>query len=1255
MRCGPKGRHKRSKSAVSDIIGNLLILGITVVLFSSVLISVMNLPGPQKQTYADFSYEQPLFYGADGGTPYVMINVTMGGGQILNNEDVIVVLFINDNPLRLTLLQGGVGPSWVTGETWRYKATGVLPDDKLEISIIDNTNNNIVWQTSLVTGVINQEYAPIITERGIVQFPLYQNSLITFYCKVVDFNSNLNLNSVYVDLSGLGLSGVKYKLTYDPGNGTFRSASGVVKADLNWNGKTVRFNATDTTNLEGFVDYTVVVFKDEKGNGTIGGGGGPPGNIDYSALQGFNIFELNDWIENAFNATPRRIFAYTESVAVVVVSKYLVNTQNENLFQVINGTTKLPYSAVSTPNVKFVPYLYVSGYYVYLATFNTTNLPYMSSYYYVTASLKDNWVPNNQFVMNDMIFVAVPGGSQTPTYPVFRTYKDSAYTIPCSDFTTYDPTNNVIYVEILNYNGNAWDPYTGDVEIRDFFWNAQLKKAPAYDATNTPLSKWNGPVSNLWQIIQQAPPGKYRFAINLNNVTDGKSWIPGKNAYALRYDMFKAGTEKSLLSKIINITAPSIKLDITIGSQPTGNARFATANALYYYENENQWYPPQLLETGSTDKKYYSPTVFLVRAGDMNGDNKTDLVAVLQDGSTDIIYLYVYYNFQSSFGGGWIKSQIAILSSIPTDIAIGNIDFDNDADVVLSYATTGILHIYRNDGAWTRTSVSLSGVQKVILADMDPAGTAGNDPSRSQDIIVSRTGGTITVLKNQFGNGVTWVQQSLSSTGTALIDFWAQAEYNVTGTVTNNYLSTTSPIQDDGVYEQIRENITYRYAQTFPTLKGPNNEVSDELVQLRYRDDIVPIESAFTVNAGSTAEVIAWDSTGLQDDLVPFKVTLKVRYMTDEAYGTTGDYLIWTNKTGAVINTIQIENTSGAWVEREFNMTPYAGTLASALTTAKLNITNTNTNGAAINFDYWWINVTWKTGDSLEHIWQFTLNPASSGNHQFQVYALRSPSIDGDNFVFYYSTSIAGPWTQITSATIGTSLPMQPYTGSIPGTVSGTVYIRVKDLGGVTTSSPDPNYIRIGQMKILTTVSSTAIGSSILAINVADMDQDGDLDILAVGMKTGNRGQAYVLYNGPGDIFLPSNIVAVSSADAQLYTARSITGGKYFSPYGKAYLDIAVCTSSKILFINQTEKSTRTYSGLLSFSFSNTYGNFMKMVGADIDGNGRDDLIAYTDSGYLLVYANYLGRQSASGWQIYVVDNLGAGMVNDVDVSKFAP
>ena len=49
-----KRKHWK-KHGVSEVVGNLLILGITVTLFSSIMIFVSTMPAPSEEVYTDFA------------------------------------------------------------------------------------------------------------------------------------------------------------------------------------------------------------------------------------------------------------------------------------------------------------------------------------------------------------------------------------------------------------------------------------------------------------------------------------------------------------------------------------------------------------------------------------------------------------------------------------------------------------------------------------------------------------------------------------------------------------------------------------------------------------------------------------------------------------------------------------------------------------------------------------------------------------------------------------------------------------------------------------------------------------------------------------------------------------------------------------------------------------------------------------------------------------------------------------------------
>ncbi|MCU0862083.1 MAG: type IV pilin, partial [Methanomassiliicoccales archaeon] len=90
---------RKSRKGVSDIIGNILILGITVTLFSSIMMFVVSMPAPNEGAYADFTPSVRYIEGS----PYdiIQINMTHKGGQEL--QDTTTNIYLDVNGTRYTL------------------------------------------------------------------------------------------------------------------------------------------------------------------------------------------------------------------------------------------------------------------------------------------------------------------------------------------------------------------------------------------------------------------------------------------------------------------------------------------------------------------------------------------------------------------------------------------------------------------------------------------------------------------------------------------------------------------------------------------------------------------------------------------------------------------------------------------------------------------------------------------------------------------------------------------------------------------------------------------------------------------------------------------------------------------------------------------------------------------------------------------------------------------------------------------------
>lgn len=1232
------------RHGVSEVVGNILILAITVTLFSSIMYFVTSMPVPNGEVYADFSTN--LIYDEQTG---MIINITHIGGQVLKDYRTAIYLFIDGSPRTLKFADGGLGSEWKPGDTFSYTLSGVGNNTSVSIMIVDVEANSVIFD-SILKGH-QTTFAPVIKSRGLIKYgtlpgsQYYSGDLVQFYAEVYDYDGDLNYSGVYVNATSIG-SGIIF-LSYDSSLGIFVSSP--LFAELSWNGKVVTVFASDMAGRISSARLTLSVTSTSGGGGGTGGGGGPPGNLDYGVFQGFAFFEWTDWEANRFLATPRNIFERGEVIVVVVASKYLVNLQNDNTIYVLNETTKLPYYAVSTPNNQFESYDIVSGYYTYNCSINTALLPDISSYYLVSIKLKDNWNPNHVFQANGRIYVYNDAAHSEPGNPKILTFLDPEFRIQSNEFTTYDPDSNKIYVEIRNNVGADWDPYTGDVEIRDYFWNFYVKGAPKYVESATGAVDWNGPVSNLWQVKNEScpPPGVYRFVINLGNATTGSPWLPGENAYILRYDMFKAGPEKYLLTKTIYIEAPQNKLDIVVGGEPSFAARFAQHSSLYFYPNDNYWSPAQLIEI-SSDKQTDPPIVYIVRTGDVDGDGDTDIIAVLE--TDDNYFIVSYINDE----GSWTKSIVALLpeNEEPVGMDLGNIDYDNDLDIVVSY--DNIVYLYRNDGAWSRSTVATSNyLNYVFVKDMDPPDTPGNDPSRSLDIVVGRSDGTLTIYKNTYGDGTSWDDHTLTKSGTATIYDWANGEMNIAGIVIGNYTKTQNPFQDEGVYEEIREDYTWRYASSYPTQKGPADTVEDP------SSDLGNTEEVYSVLYNKTANMIGWDNTGMVGDLPIYNAILEVRYKTIN-YTDGNDPIIW-NREGSLIPILNITESESFRILR-YDLTPFF-IYASDMTDLNISFHN-SIMGSEVDFDYWRINVTWKTGDHLEHIWTFSVTPGLS--HSFKVYATRNASVEEEYFQFYYSMDNI-TWTAMNTCLVtneGEDNFVQ-YSYELPESTYGTIYIKISDTNRTLRANPSLDWVRIGQMYIETTAETTAIGTAIKAMAIADIDGNNANDIIVVSEKN-NKGQLFVLYNREGGILNPDNLYWIVQNNADLRTAKWVDAGQFFNPYNKDYLDIVVGITtgninnpgtSKIYYIQQI--SMDTFGSITQVSLPSEITGLsefalVKMVAADIDGNRRTDLLFGTNDGYIFLYANYEGNPDMSGWQVYLVDQLeGGNSILDIDVNEF--
>ncbi len=192
--------RKGKDSGVSEIIGDILILAMTVTLFSTVFFFVSAFPTPNAQTFANFNASLSTPTPTPFGTSTVLLNITHEGGQQLTSSLTSVVIQINQSTSVYALSSSGYSfvnsssatpwsnSKWTTGETWIMNLTGVTSSSVVGVSIIDKANNYIVWSTVL-NGKPSHIH-PVIQNAWATPNPVKPGTLVTINASIYNGGSS---------------------------------------------------------------------------------------------------------------------------------------------------------------------------------------------------------------------------------------------------------------------------------------------------------------------------------------------------------------------------------------------------------------------------------------------------------------------------------------------------------------------------------------------------------------------------------------------------------------------------------------------------------------------------------------------------------------------------------------------------------------------------------------------------------------------------------------------------------------------------------------------------------------------------------------------------------------------------------------------------------------------------------------------------------------------------------------------------------
>src|SRR5437879_262941 len=321
---------REDTSGVSEVIGTILILSMTVVLFSVIIIWVGSIPTPVAQSRLDLRSQMDPIYNGAGVEVGVNITLTHQGGEAI--APVPTIIYVTSqrgaNPPTTTIftlhkynqvlgngLLDGTDSVWDIGERWNYNTPALRSSDAITVTIVDTSKSQVVWSAPMNAPqgtrppVFIDKWADGVWATDAID-PVQAQLGFYLFAKVTDPDGDLNPNSVFATITAWYGSGTScatpQKMKDDgvfpdkaAGDSVFTFGASVCTNPpypaLSWAGSIILLNATD---LKGHQTTTRLVL------GVIApltGGGGNGGTIPSQLWQYIGYVQIRTgevWVSN---------------------------------------------------------------------------------------------------------------------------------------------------------------------------------------------------------------------------------------------------------------------------------------------------------------------------------------------------------------------------------------------------------------------------------------------------------------------------------------------------------------------------------------------------------------------------------------------------------------------------------------------------------------------------------------------------------------------------------------------------------------------------------------------------------------------------------------------------------------------------------------------------------------------------------------------------------------------------------------------
>jgi flagellin-like protein len=1238
---------------VSEVVGTVLLLAMTVVVFSGIILFVNSLTGPGNQTYVDLV---PSLQRTDPNNG--IVTITHAGGQPLQASTTTIIIQSNGTAFPLAVTDGLVPSSgnWVTGQRWTVPFTGnqLSQNATIQVTVIDGKNNQVVLLAVVQRGIGNGGAFPIIGTAAVIPDGyVYNSGLHNFGIRVVavDYDNDLPSTGVRADLGVLGC-GLANQTLADTGFGVFETQTwSNISSCLPAGTYSVNLTATDLAGhaTRGFLMLQVRSLAPAQG--PVITGQGPFGWTFNNRFQAFEIYNSTEWDSKRYNGTGTRDFVKGETVVIVVASQFLKNIDLQDDVMLFSPSG-LPVKALvyggGSPTATSHPSStrgfgfeeFIGGYFIYSARFNTNSAAYgfngsqlAAGPYSLDMTLRTSNIPppDNRFETTAAINITDASGI-FPNYPRLEFYKDKDLTQPSNTFNFTE----FMYVKITVATTSD-DAVIGAVTIGDYQGGIQIFAPPG----NTPVYDYSIRNSTV-----------YTFVVDLSS-PNRDPWVFGTNAYGVTINQLYDVDEKYALSGQLIIRGPLWAADVISAMHEFRPSRFLDREYSVFYENgaNNAKWDETPVAAYSTSNNF-SPRwagrdMLDVVFADMDGDGSLDAVMGSSSG-----FVLLFRNVDG-IGHSWDSNIIDNFGGPDAiSVAAGHIDADQFNDVVAGN-DNGQIWYYKNDGSWVPLICDRTGGRRICTA---PSGQA------SSPVLIANVGAGVRVqdlkIADMNGDGANDVVAGLSNNAikifygdgfggfgtTSNTDYTMASDSAVQGTLTNTYTATQTT---NNVYEQIKEVngtgqtvITYGPVGEFAPLYG---QIETGSFANTFVLDGAPYE-VLSETYGNNKWMIRNSTAGSAPGLLYSFSTIPTLGGSDTATVTISGFL----STGSEPMEIHYKVGNGA-------VSSTLGTISeTSLTTKTFALTGftggdlyidvqdsdiTNNDGASdakqtkISVDYLAVNVIKANGTTsrLEHKWQTAAIGTGGAAYRFFVEANHTLNNETDDFLFEWGPSSTGPWSTLLTVTKTTD-DNSYQSVLLPASVGGSqIYIRATDLNRAANATAlDTLYVDHMFVRRYTSTPNTlsiSTGGNVAEFSIGDMNGDGRNDIAAV---VGPAGKIYY-----GQNFTTSTSLATPA------TAYSIDIGDID---GDGKLDVVMGENSQFVHVFYNANGTFPRTQFVDLSpVRNSRANYLRV--GDIDGDGHDDIIIATNDGAVLYYRHLQG----AGWTFEFIDT-GNRQIHTVDI-----